>query len=161
MSGRFNFSVSKGSKSILEEPRQVFVLIWPVHYHWGIFLPDRYSSSSSGKMWHVRVMDLKIKRRERHSKNASKLLKLLLPCTGRGVDILKENRILNREKCKVLQIEGAFATESLIDSITKKIEQTFHYEAFHENYQAFVVEVMRELESQGFATREAVGYARR
>ncbi|KAJ4354612.1 uncharacterized protein N0V89_006349 [Didymosphaeria variabile] len=163
MSRIFNIKKSKGSKAIpLEAPRQVFLLIWPaLPHHWGIFLPDRYSTSSSGKIWHVRVMDMKVKQHEHRSKHPSKLLKLLSPCTEKGVDILKENHILKSEKCKIIKIEDTFATESTIDSIVKKIEPTFHYEAVHENCQTFVVEVMRELESHGFATREAVDFVRR
>ncbi|KAL1599665.1 hypothetical protein SLS60_007468 [Paraconiothyrium brasiliense] len=163
MPGIFNTKKSRGSKATpLEAPRQIFLLIWSARpHHWGIFLSDRYSTSSSGKIWHVRVMDMKVKQREHRSTHPTKPFKLLLSCTEKGVDILKENYVLKSERCKIIKIEDAFATEDLLDSITKKIDRTFHYEAVHENCQTFVVEVMRELESHGFATREAVDFVKK
>lgn len=141
-----------------EAPRQVFILMWPDR-HWGVFLPDRYSTSSSGKLWHVNVADMKVKPGQRQ-RQSWKWLRTMTPCSDKIVDFVKEGHVLKTGKYKTVKVEDAFATESVIDSIAEKIAPKFNYEVVHENCQTFVVEVMRELVSRGSAPKEAIEFVR-
>ncbi|KAF2447909.1 hypothetical protein P171DRAFT_441800 [Karstenula rhodostoma CBS 690.94] len=115
MSGHFSFIVSRGNNDIaLETPRPLFLLIWD--NHWGIFLPDRHSSSSSGKIWHK--------------------------TTSSGAVVAKSTKSTTPMRLRVCSIPSPRRSS-------------------RNSRQTFVVEVIRELESRGHATREAVDFVRR